>query len=151
MNSQQSNDSGSGILSRLLLWSAFSLLIVAAARGDLWLDEIWSLGFALDSSSAADVFCRFKHDNNHVLNTLYLYLVSHADDFMVFRTLSVLSGIASLWLLTWIAGQERRKTEAMLVLIMAGSSYPLLLYFSEARGYAPAVFMSPIFTKIGYR
>jgi hypothetical protein len=142
MNSQQGNDSGAGIFSRLLLWSAFSLLIVAAARGDLWLDEVWSLGFALDSASVSDLFCRFKHDNNHVLNTLYLYLVRHADDFMVFRTLSVLSGIASLWLLTWIAGRERRKTEAMLVLIMAGSSYPLLLYFSEARGYAPAILMS---------
>jgi len=144
MNTQQGQNSSTGFFSRLLLWSAFSLLIVAAASGDLWLDEIWSLGFALDSNSVSDVFSRFKHDNNHVLNTLYLYLVAHSDDFMVFRTLSVLSGIASLWLLTWIAGHERRKTEAMLVLIMAGSSYPLLLYFSEARGYALAILMSLI-------
>ncbi|PKL49511.1 MAG: hypothetical protein CVV42_05875 [Candidatus Riflebacteria bacterium HGW-Riflebacteria-2] len=142
MNPHTGHDSGTGIFSRILLWSAFSLLIVAAASGDLWLEEVWSLGFALDSGVVSDIFCRFKHDNNHVLNTLYLYLVSHADDFMVFRTLSVLSGIASLWLLTWIAGHERRKTEATLVLIIAGSSYPLLLYFSEARGYAPAIFFS---------
>ncbi|OGK13306.1 MAG: hypothetical protein A2W80_02895 [Candidatus Riflebacteria bacterium GWC2_50_8] len=128
-------------LSRMLLWSAFSLLIVAAARGDLWLDEIWSLGFALDSNSVADIFCRFRHDNNHVLNTLYLYLVRGADDFLVFRTLSVLAGIASLWLLTHIAAGWG-KVQAMLVLVLAGSSYPLLLYFSEARGYALAICMS---------
>ncbi len=142
MSAQPRQDSGTGIMSRLLLWSAFSLLIVAAARGDLWLEEVWSLGFALDSASASDIFCRFKHDNNHVLNTLYLYLVSHSEDFLVFRTMSILSGLASLWLLTWIAGREHRSTEATLVLIMAGSSYPLLLYFSEARGYAPAIFLS---------
>ncbi|HAE38391.1 MAG TPA: hypothetical protein DCG57_07105 [Candidatus Riflebacteria bacterium] len=129
--------------SRMLLWSAFSLLLVAAASGDLWLEEIWSLGFALDSTSATDVFCQFRHDNNHVLNTLYLYLVRGADDFLVFRTLSVLAGIASLWLLTNIAARWG-KAQSILVLILAGSSYPLLLYFSEARGYAPAICMGLI-------
>ncbi|EKD82810.1 MAG: hypothetical protein ACD_39C01082G0001, partial [uncultured bacterium] len=79
-----------------------------------------------------------------MLNTLYLYLVRGADDFLVFRTLSILSGITSLWLLSYIAKIEWGKTQSMLVLILAGSSYPLLLYFSEARGYALAICMSLI-------
>lgn len=125
-----------------MLWSVFSLLLVAAARGDLWLDEIWSLGFALDADSAADIFCRFKHDNNHVLNTLYLYFVRDTGDFLVFRTLSILAGMVSLWLLTHIAQSEWGEGEAMLVLLFAGSAFPLLLYFSEARGYALAICLS---------
>ena len=49
------------------------MLIVAAARGDLWLDEIWSLLFVRASRSVTDLFARFRHDNNHLLNTLFLY------------------------------------------------------------------------------
>lgn len=142
MNQPRNNDVSIGNYSLLILWSAFSMLIVACAHGDLWLDEIWSLGFAIDANSVADIFCRFKHDNNHVLNTLYLYFVRNTGDFLVFRTLSILAGIASLWLLARIADRNWGKAEAILVLILAGSSFPLLLYFSEARGYALAICMS---------
>jgi hypothetical protein len=56
-------------------WLAFllsSALIVAAARGDLWLDELVSLSFARNAHSIADIFVRFPYDNNHPLNTLFL-------------------------------------------------------------------------------
>src|SRR5262245_13235367 len=55
----------------LLSWA----LIVAAAVGDLWLDEIWSIRIAQAVSIPTEIVTRFHHDNNHVLNTLFLWLV----------------------------------------------------------------------------
>lgn len=122
----------------LILLSA--ALILAAARGDLWLDEIWSLGIAQAAQSPADIFLTLHHDNNHPLNTLFLYFLGQQDSLYPYRLLAVLSGIGSLLLLGAIARKEWGTLEALCVLVLAGASYPLLLYFSEARGYAPAIF-----------
>lgn len=119
-----------------------SVLIVFCARGDLYNDELWSLSFARKAHSAADVFTAFKHDNNHPLNTLYLYLVGEQQRLYTYRLLAVVTGIASLLLLGFIAAREWGHREALCVVVLAGASYPLLLYFSEARGYAPAIFFA---------
>ncbi len=128
--------------SRLGLWltcTMLSILILAAARGDLWLDEIWSLVLARSAHSAGDVFLRFKHDNNHPLNTLFLYLLGDQKHLYMYRLLPVLSGIGSLFLMGHLALKRWGYPEALLSVVLAGTSYPLLLYFSEARGYAPAI------------
>jgi len=127
------------------LWFVFllaSALIIAAARGDLWLDEIWSLSFARTSHSITDVFVRFHHDNNHLLNTVFLYYAKAYKAFFVYRLLAVLSGIGSVFLVGYIARKEWGDQEALCSLALAGTSYPLLLYFSEARGYASAIFFA---------
>ena len=59
----------------LLVLSAGLRLL--AARGDLWLDELWSLSFARQMTSPLDVWTAIHHDNNHPLNTLYLFVVVH--------------------------------------------------------------------------
>jgi hypothetical protein len=130
---------------RLAIWFALllsSILIIASARGDLWLDEIWSLSFATDSRTVADIFVRFRHDNNHPLNTLFLYFAGEQKIFLIYRLFSVLSGIGSLFLIGYIAKKEWGYREALCSVVMAGTSFPLLLYFSEARGYAPAIFFT---------
>ena len=124
---------------------AASILFVVAARGDLWLDEIHSLAFAEYATNAWDLFTRFKNDNNHLLNSLYLYLLGPQNHFSAYRMLSVLSGIGSL-LILWRLARKRGDLEALFTVLLAGSSYPLILYFSEARGYAPAIF----FTLLAY-
>jgi hypothetical protein len=116
-----------------------SILILFAARGDLWLDEIWSVFFAEAAESPWEILARFKHDNNHVLNTLYLYIIGKQQHLMVYRGLAIASGIGSLILLRKIASRWGG-VESVIVVLLAGTSYPLLLYFSEARGYAPAIF-----------
>jgi hypothetical protein len=124
------------------LWFAFllsSVVIIAAARGDLWLDEIWSLSFARDAHSVADIFVRFQHDNNHPLNTLFLYYVAEQETLFVYRLLAVLSGIGSVFLVGYIAAKEWGYPEALCSIMLTGTCYPLVLYFSEARGYAPAI------------
>ena len=63
-------------------WPAAAAVALAAAamrvRGlfsDLWLDEIWSLDGAFAARHWWDVFLRFNLDNNHHLNTLYLFMI----------------------------------------------------------------------------
>ncbi len=56
------------------------LLISAAlrflgAQGDLWLDEIWTLDIASNIDHAYLIFWGPYLDNNHFLNTYYIYLV----------------------------------------------------------------------------
>jgi hypothetical protein len=114
------------------------ILILFAARGDLWLDEIWSVFFAEAARTPWEIVTRFKHDNNHVLNTLYLYVIGKQQDLMVYRGMAIVSGIGSLLILRKIA-LRWGPAESVIVLLLAGTSYPLILYFSEARGYAPAI------------
>ena len=128
------------------LWIILSLgyllataLIIAAADGDLWLDEIWSLLFVEAADKPWEILTRFRHDNNHVLNTLFLYIISPQNNVYLYRLLAVFSGIGSLVILAFIA-RRQGAIESLFVLFLAGSSYPLILYFSEARGYAPAIF-----------
>ncbi len=116
-----------------------SSLIVLAARGDLWLDEIWSLSFAEAAKTPWEILSLFKHDNNHILNTLFMYLLGKQQNLILYRAFAILSGIASLILLVKLASRWGR-LESIFVLLLAGTSYPLILYFSEARGYAPAIF-----------
>ena len=116
-----------------------SILIAVAARGDLWLDEVWSLLFAEAARSPWELITRFKHDNNHVLNTLYLYAVGEQRHLIVYRGLAVIAGIGSLIMVRKIA-LRWGAVESVIAVLLAGTPFPLLLYFSEARGYAPAIF-----------
>lgn len=134
------NRSAKSRLAAAVLVLLSAVLLLAAARGDLWLDEIWSLTFAHAARSPADVFLKLHHDNNHPLNTLFLYSLGRQDSLYVYRLLAVVSGIGSVLLLGAIAGKEWGTPQALCVIALAGTSYPLVLYFSEARGYAPAIF-----------
>lgn len=117
-------------------------LMVCAARGDLWLDEIWSLSFASAAGSLADIVFKFRHDNNHVLNTMYLHLMGENRPLLLYRLLAVSSGMGSLILIAVIARRTWGWAEAFMAVVLSGSSAPLLLYFSEARGYGPVIFFS---------
>jgi len=118
---------------------------IAAARGDLWFDEIWSLSFARELDAPWEVLTRIHHDNNHPLNTLALYLTlkaagAHAQP-IAYRLLSLVSGVAIITCLWWLERQPAdRESHARgwLVAIASGLSFLALIYSSEARGYAPA-------------
>lgn len=117
------------------------LLIVLAARGDLWLDEIWSITYSWKCNTLREIITQFRYDNNHLLNTFYLYLLDKQSSLYIYRLPAIISGIGSLYLLICIAGQKGH-LEKLFVIFLAGISYPLILYFSEARGYAPAIFFA---------
>lgn len=122
----------------------FGLLRLFAAYGDFYVDEIWSFYFARQLNSPFEVFA-LNHDNNHILNTLYLYIVGGKPFFLAgkptfipHRLLSIVTGAVSVWLI-WKIAAKRGRAEAFTAILLAGLSYPLILYSSEARGYAPLI------------
>jgi hypothetical protein len=116
-------------------------LLVLAARGDLWFDEVWSLFFAVSSESWSDLL-NLRYDNNHMINTLYLRFCGSQGHIIVYRLLSVFCGATSLALIAALTKKYWGAGAALLAVLIAGTSYPLILYFSEARGYAGAIFCS---------
>jgi hypothetical protein len=116
---------------------------LAAARGDFWFDEIWSWSMTLNLGSWWSILTRIRHDNNHYLNTWIVYLIGPDSHWIAYRIPAVLAGVASVWL----AGRIARRggvADAWTAMILTGGSYLLILYSSEARGYAYAVLFSLI-------
>jgi uncharacterized membrane protein len=136
-----------GQVSFLILLVAAAAVRVALARGDLWLDEIWSLSLARHIIHPWEVLTGIHHDNNHPLNTLALFVAvkaigAHASS-LVYRLLPLLTGIATVACLFWTERQtndDDAPLRAWLVAVLCASSFLAVVYASEARGYAPAAF-----------
>lgn len=124
------------ILTGALLIGA--VLRFLSAQDNLWFDEIWSVNFARSLRSVVDVF-QIRHDNNHILNTVYLYYFGQGSWWAGYRLLSVITGTLSLLMMGYI-GFKRSFANGVMALLLATFSYPLIVYSSEARGYAPAIF-----------
>ena len=122
------------------VYLASCAVMIFAARGDLWLDEIWSIIFAREAETPIDVvlLARLHHDNNHILNTMFLNVIGNQQITHMYRLLALVSGAGSLCAVALLA-KRWGSLEIFLSVLLTGSSYPLLLYFSEARGYAPAI------------
>lgn len=115
-------------------------LRVGAARGDLWLDEIWSLELARQAGSLANVLSGLHHDNNHPLNTLWLLLAGEGAPPLVARGLAL---AASAGMLALAAARPLRggPPEALATTVLLAASPLLVHHGSEARGYAPALLL----------
>ena len=126
---------------------AFALVRLAGMFGDLWLDEIWSVRMVEQIKSPWEILTVLRHDNNHPLNSLWLYLLGPGAADWSYRLLSWLAGSASVGLAGAIAWRQTlnlspgetatAKLTAALAMVLTGGSYLLIHYSSEARGYAP--------------
>ena len=138
---------GTRASSRLPILAGLVVVAVAAAvriRGacnELWLDEIWSWYLAGKISRPMEIFTKIHMDNNHYLNTLYLYLIGPRRSWLQYRMLSVVAGVGTV-ALAGLIGRRRNTASGLLAMLLTASSYVLILYASEARGYATAVFFS---------
>jgi hypothetical protein len=122
---------------------------LACACNDLWLDEIWSLRLVQTLHSPTEILTQLRHDNNHPLNSLWLYLLGPGRSEWVYRLLSVVTGTATVGLAGLIGRRlflQLHPTEpvpasaaGLITSVLVGGSYFLIHYSSEARGYAPAV------------
>ena len=125
----------------------FTILVVAAAiriRGalnDLWLDEIWSLNLVREISSPRAVFTGIHQENNQYLNSLCLYFLGPHGNWPGYRIPSLMAGMGSV-VLAWLIGRRRSVPCAFFAMLLVGFSYVMVLYSSEARGYAALVFFS---------
>ena len=140
--------SGNAML--LLIVAFFGVVRALALRNDLWMDELWTLWHLNQLRSVEEVFSRFIHDNNHPLNTLWMYLVMPLKMDWAYRLLSWLGGTARVWLSAKVARMQllrlhpeappgQAQAAGLITALLFGSSYLLIVYSSEARGYGPAL------------
>jgi hypothetical protein len=122
----------------LLLGIIAVALRIHAAFNDLWMDEIWSIELVRGLHSALGVFTQTHHDNNHYLNSLFIYFLGQRGDWPGYRILSELTGVATI-VLAWLIGARRDKWTAFFSMFLVSFSYVLILYSSEARGYSPLI------------
>jgi hypothetical protein len=115
-------------------------LRAAGARGELWVDEIWSVEIARRAPSLPDLLS-LRHDNNHLLNSAWLHWLGPAPHAWQYRLPTLLAGIGTLAVVAWI-GLERSRLEAVAAVALFAVAYPFVLYGSEARGYGQAVFFA---------
>jgi hypothetical protein len=92
-----------------------------------------------EAGGVLEIF-RIRHGNNHILHSLFVWLAGPAAPPYVYRLLAVASGIGGLFAIARIA-RRWGETEALMSVVLAATSFPVLMYFSEARGYAPAMFL----------
>ena len=129
------------IAGSILIVALAAVIRIRAAHNDLWLDEIWSIDFATLITSPLDVFTKIHHDNNHYLNTLWLYCVGPHGNWLQYRILSIVAGIGTV-ILAGLIGRERNMATAVFAMALTTGSYVLILYSSEARGHASVIFFS---------
>ena len=114
------------------------LLRYIATLNNLWLDELISLHLAFSLRSVGHVFTAIHSDNNHYLNTLYLYLIGPQKFWPTYRYFSVACGVLTIPAGYW-AAKIRSSSVGLLYAVVLAFSYPLIHFSSEARGYSTAV------------
>jgi hypothetical protein len=117
-----------------------ALLRLGALRAEFWFDEIWSWEFARAAGSPWELVAgaHHHHDNNHKLNTLYLWLCPDGVAWWCYRLHSFAAGLVSVVLAVLIA-RRRGQAEAVFAALLFATNYWLAVASTEARGYALAV------------
>ncbi len=110
-------------------------LRVAAARDDLWLDEIWSFRLVEGVRRAGDILFALPYDNNHVLNSLWLRLVGEGAPPPLVRLPAIVMGTLCVPVAARIGARQGR-VAALAGAIVFAFDQPLVQFGSEARGYA---------------
>lgn len=111
------------------------VLRLSGAAGDLWLDEVWSLSLLDGVTSLDQIFWRINHDNNHFLNSAWLYLAGPDAPFILYRVPSIIIGTATVFAAAAVVADRGRPTQLIAALLFA-VSYPIVNSGSEARGYS---------------
>jgi uncharacterized membrane protein len=119
----------------LVLIAIAAILRIPLLTDDLWFDEILSFNLSKTLGSFWGIFRDTKVDNNHILNTTWLYLVGSSDSWLLYRFASLISGLISVFLIFKICEIFGRQ-QAITAALISAVSFPLVLYSSEARGYA---------------
>jgi len=133
-------------MKRSTLLTILILLIAAGVRlsainCQLWLDEVWSIQLAnANCRSALDVFT-LHHDNNHWLNTLWVYALGPGRQWWVYHILSEVCGIGTVVLGVLLTRRHGAMAAIAAAVLLGGCEF-LVEFSSDARGYAPAGFFA---------
>jgi len=117
------------------------LLRAAGLSTEVWMDEILSVRLVEGLRSPFGVFTDIHSDNNHYLNSLWLWVVGSPAPGWMMRLPTLVLG-AALVVLAYRVTRSRGQTEAAITAALFAVSYPLIHYSSEARGYGYLVFFT---------
>jgi hypothetical protein len=109
-----------------------------------WFDEIISFVTVFRLKSALQVFS-FVSETNHLLNSLFLYLVGPGDpaSWSRYRLLSFAMGCSLVPAIFMVSSRVfSGRAERVIAPLFAATSFPLVLYSTEARGYSALMFFS---------
>jgi hypothetical protein len=138
----------SGVIDRASISTLITLLLLAlslllrswASLDAFWLDEIWSYYLSTLVNQPVDILTEIRIDNNHPLNTFYMYLVGDQANWAIYRLPALLLGTATVAILG-LSSKELNGTP-WITMLLGAVSLPLIQYSSEARGYGPAAFFA---------
>ncbi|HQL41645.1 MAG TPA: glycosyltransferase family 39 protein, partial [Candidatus Omnitrophota bacterium] len=120
-----------------LLFLAAVIVRILAARGDFAMDEIWSLRLATENAQhITDIIFKIKHDNNHILNSVWMYVLGPQQIWQLYRIPAVIGGSLCV-LFSFLIARRQSRAQGIAALILTGFCFPLVFYSSEARGYGP--------------
>lgn len=143
---QKSMKSSDARASRALFWSVLVLTIAGfvlrllCARGDLWLDEVWSIQNLEHIPNIGDIFWGISQDNNHILNSLWLWFVGPDAAPIVIRLESIILGTFTIPIAAKFCARGGPVAALAGAALVAGSAI-FVHYGSEARGYAGLILM----------
>ena len=129
------------VLLCLVILICAAALRIRGALNDLTLDEIVSLNNVSGIFSPAGIFTQLHVDNNHYLNSLWLWLAGDHGNWPGYRIPSILAGIGTV-VMAWLIGRRRSLAGACIAMFLTGFSYVLVLYSGQARGYSCQVFFA---------
>jgi hypothetical protein len=113
-------------------------LRLAFSRAPLWNDEIWSLQNLRGIHGVGGILWGLSHDNNHFLNSIWLYFVSDlAPSPTALRGLSIVAGVLAIPAMAEL-GARRGAAAGFAAALLTAFSFFQVVYSVEARGYAVA-------------
>lgn len=117
------------------------LLRVLAARGELWLDEIWSLMLLEDLTAAHEIFWNISHLNNHLLNSLWLWITGPDAPPVWQRFASIALGTATIPAAALFIRRHAGDAGGLACALIFAFGHIFVHYGSEARGDGGLVLM----------
>lgn len=120
----------------LLLIVALGMIIRwLASLDNFWFDEVWSWKLATAAESYWKIATAIRHDNNHILNSWVIHALPQNAHWTIDRLPAVFAGTIAV-VLAGFCGFRRSTIEGVLTALLMSSSFVMIQYSSEARGYA---------------
>lgn len=116
------------------------VLRLFAARGDLWLDEIWSIQNLRHVQKFGEIFWGISDDNNHLLNSVWLWIVGPDAPPIIIRLEAIVLGTCTIPAAAVLCGRSGAVAALAGAALVAFSDL-FVHYGSEARGYAGLILM----------
>jgi hypothetical protein len=99
---------------------------------------VWTLGLLKSVTRPDQIFWKINHDNNHFLNSLWMYALGPYRPSLLYRAPSIVCGTLSV-VAAGYWGLRRGRFVAVAAMLLFASSYMLVDLGSQARGYSAMI------------